>query len=86
METNKLIEEKIKELDDNFDMLISSNNLTMDKIEDIAINNIDAYKQIINNHIENLIFHKVDEKELISKKNKNGKNLDINLKTKEGKN
>ena len=86
METNKLIEEKIKELDDNFDMLISSNSLTMDKIEDIAINNIDAYKQIINNHIENLIFHKVDEKELISKKNKNGKNLDINLKTKEGKN
>lgn len=86
METNKLIEEKIKELDDNFDMLISSNSLTMDKIEDIAINNIDAYKQIINNHIENLIFHKVDEKELISKKNKNGKNLNINLKTKEGKN
>lgn len=66
METNKLIEEKIKELDDNFDMLISSNSLTMDKIEDIAINNIDVYKQIINNHIENLIFHKVDEKELIS--------------------
>ena len=74
MDTNKLIQEKITELDKNFDKLILTNKLNINSIEDIAIKNIEDYKKIINNHIEDLIFKKIDEKELINKKNENGKN------------
>ena len=86
MDTNKLIQEKITELDNNFDKLILTNKLNINSIEDIAIKNIEDYKKIINNHIEDLIFKKIDEKELIIKKNENGKNQDMNQKIKENKN
>ena len=36
--------------------------------------NIEDYKQIINIHIEDLILKKINKKELIVKKNENGKN------------
>ena len=66
--------EKITELDNNFDKLILTNKLNINSIEDIAMKNIEDYKQIINTHIEDLIFNKINEKELIGKKNENGKN------------
>lgn len=74
MDTKKLIQEKITELDNNFDKLALTNKLNLNSIEDIAIKNIEDYKQIINTHIEDLILKKIDEKELIVKKNENGKN------------
>lgn len=74
MDTKKIIQEKITELDNNFDKLVLTNNLNINSIEDIAMKNIEDYKQIINTHIENLIFKKINEKELIVKKNENGKN------------
>lgn len=74
MDTKKIIQEKITELDNNFDKLILTNKLNINSIEDIAMKNIEDYKQIINTHIEDLIFNKINEKELIVKKNENGKN------------
>ena len=74
MDTKKIIQEKIIELDNNFDKLILTNKLNINSIEDIAMKNIEDYKQIINTHIEDLIFKKINEKELIVKKNENGKN------------
>lgn len=74
MDTKKIIQEKITELDNNFDKLILTNKLNINSIEDIAMKNIGDYKQIINTHIEDLIFNKINEKELIVKKNENGKN------------
>lgn len=74
MNTTKLVQEKIIELDNNFDNLILTNKLDINSIEDIAMKNIEEYKQIINTHIENLIFGKIDEKKLIAKKNENGVN------------
>lgn len=74
MDTQKIIQEKITELDNNFDKLILTNKLNINSIEDIAMKNIEDYKQIINTHIEDLIFNKINEKELIVKKNENGKN------------
>ena len=74
MDTKKIIQEKITELDNDFDKLVLTNKLNINSIEDIAMKNIEDYKQIINTHIEDLIFKKINEKELIVKKNENGKN------------
>ena len=74
MDTKKIIQEKITELDNDFDKLVLTNKLNINSIEDIAIKNIEDYKQIINIHIEDLILKKINEKELIAKKNENGKN------------
>ena len=85
MDTRKIIQEKITELDNDFDKLVLTNKLNINSIEDIAMKNIEDYKQIINIHIEDLIFKKINEKELIAKKNENGKNQDMNQKIKEDK-
>ena len=74
MDTKKIIQEKITELDNDFDKLVLTNKLNISSIEDIAMKNIEDYKQIINIHIEDLILKKINEKELIVKKNENGKN------------
>lgn len=74
MDTKKIIQEKITELDNDFDKLVLTNKLNINSIEDIAMKNIEDYKQIINIHIEDLILKKINEKELIVKKNENGKN------------
>ncbi len=74
MDTKKIVQEKIDELDSNFDKLTLNNELNINTIETVAMNNIKEYKQIINKHIEELIFQKINEKELITKKNKNGEN------------
>ena len=74
MDTRKIIQEKITELDNDFDKLVLTNKLNINSIEDIAMKNIEDYKQIINIHIEDLILKKINEKELIAKKNENGKN------------
>ena len=74
MDTKKIIQEKITELDNDFDKLVLTNKLNINSIEDINMKNIEDYKQIINIHIEDLILKKINEKELIAKKNENGKN------------
>lgn len=78
MDTTKLIETKINELDSDFSKLLDGNKLNIGKIEDLAVNSIEECKKIINNHIEELILSKIDEKDLIIKKNKNGKKKDMN--------
>ena len=74
MQNHPQIQEKITELDNDFDKLVLTNKLNINSIEDIAMKNIEDYKQIINIHIEDLILKKINEKELIVKKNENGKN------------
>ena len=78
MDTKKKLNEKINELDNEFDNLKSNNQLDINSIEDLALKTVENVNIIINNHIEELLSEKLDEKELINKKNKNGKNKDIN--------
>ena len=78
MDTKKKLNEKIDELDNEFDNLKSNNQLDINSIEDLALKTVENVNIIINNHIEELLSEKLDEKELINKKNKNGKNKDIN--------
>lgn len=77
MDTKKLIEEKIKEIDDKFSELISNDCLDINSIELLGLNGIEECKKIITNHIEGLIMERINEKELITKKNKNGKLEDL---------
>lgn len=86
MDTKKKLNEKIDELDNEFDNLKNNNQLDINSIEDLALKIVENVNIIINNHIEELLSEKLDEKELINKKNKNGKNKDINKKTLEKEN
>ena len=78
MDAKKKLNEKIDELDNGFDNLRNNNELDINSIEDLALKTVDDVNNIINNHIEVLVSEKLDEKELITKKNKIGKNRDIN--------
>lgn len=78
MDTKKILNEKIDKLDDEFDKLIKDNKLDINSIESIALESVGDLKSIINEHIEELIVKRIDEKELINKKNKNGKKKNIN--------
>lgn len=74
MNAVKQFEETVSELDKGFKNNIKDNKLNISAIENLAVNSMNSCKKIINNHIENLIFQEIDEKELIVKKNKNGNN------------
>ena len=76
---------RIKDLDKEFSNLAKDNKLNISAIEELAIKNIDDYKDFIYRHIEELIKQRVEEKKLIVKKNKNGKIVDIISVTKEEK-
>lgn len=78
MNTKSEINNKINELDNNFDKLITEDKLNIDSIESLGLKSIEDVKTIINKHIEELLVEKIDEKGLIIKKNENGKKKDIN--------
>ncbi len=56
-----------------FDTLVKEDKLNINTIEDLMIENIENYKKELKNHVEDLLKNHVNEKELIIKKNKNGK-------------
>lgn len=70
MDTKKKLNEKIDELDNEFDNLKNNNQLDINSIEDLALKTVENVNIIINNHIEELLSEKLDEKELINKKTK----------------
>lgn len=78
MDTKKKLKIEIDELDNNFDNLIKDNKLDINSIENLALKTVENVNSIINNHIEELLSKKLNEKELISKKKKNGKKKDLN--------
>lgn len=77
MDAQKLIGIEINKLDNEFNKLLKNDKLNISEIESLSINTVEECKQIINNHIERLVMSKIDEQQLISKKNKNGKKKDL---------
>ena len=77
MNAQKLIGIEINKLDNEFNKLLKNDKLNISEIEILSINTVEECKQIINNHIERLVMSKIDEQQLISKKNKNGKKRDL---------
>ncbi|MDE5553124.1 MAG: hypothetical protein K2I67_01105 [Malacoplasma sp.] len=69
---------EFEKLDREFKKLQKEKNLNINSIEDLMIGDIDNYKLRLKTHIEELLSSEIDEKELIAKKNKNGKKKDSN--------
>ena len=69
---------KFDDLTKKFDNLVKEEKLNINSIEDLMISDIENYKKLQRKHIENLIQSHINEKEIISKKNKNGKKKDLN--------
>ena len=63
---------------EKFDELIDNNELNIGSIEDLMINSINNYKNELINHVEELLSQHINEKDLVTKKNKNGKKKDLN--------
>ena len=73
-----LEEEKLKKFEQEFDELVQQGKMNINALEDLMIDNIDEYKKELIKHTEELLGCHIDEKQLINKKNKNGKRTDIN--------
>lgn len=70
-----------KRIDDftrKFDELVSKEKLNIDSLETIMINSIQDYEKELKRHAEELLITHVNEKDLIVKKNENGKKKDLN--------
>lgn len=78
MDINETNKKNIETMTIKFDNMVSNGTLDISNIEDLLINNIEDYKVNINKYMEQLISSHIDEKVLISKKNKNGKKEDSN--------
>ncbi len=65
-----------KEFIDKFKCLVKNNNISIDKIEELMIDEFNDYKQHIEKLVEKLVSNEINEQELIIKKNKNGKKKD----------
>lgn len=73
------MEQKTKQnFEEKFIKLVSDNNLTINSIEDLMLEELEEYKRKLELQLEDLLAKEIDEKELIHKKNKNGKKKDLN--------
>ena len=68
---------KFDNIDNEFKNLVKKEKLNINTIEDIMLKDIDDYKIQLQHHIEELLASEIDEKNLVAKKNKNGKKKDI---------
>ena len=72
------IKKEIKDYNEKFNELVNNDKLNISTIEDLLLDNYKLHQKNMTQYTEELLFQKVDEKELISKKNENGKRKDIN--------
>ncbi len=73
MNTKDKITQNIDKLDEQFERLISDDKLNIGNLENLLLDNLENYQQFLNEHTEDLLNTKIDEKKLINKKKKNGK-------------
>ena len=76
MSNNK--KNEFNDFSEKFDELIDNNELNIGSIEDLMINSINNYKNELINHVEELLSQHINEKDLVTKKNKKGKKKDLN--------
>ena len=66
--------------------LDNDGNLDNFSIENLLVQNIENYKKELHKHVEDVLQNKINENNIIIKKNKNGEIVDIIYGTKEKKN
>ncbi len=64
--------------EEEFIKLVSENKLSINSIEELMLEEIKRYKNKLEMQLEELLKSQINEKELITKKNKNGKKKDMN--------
>lgn len=77
---NKYMKQKNDEehFEEEFIKLVSENKLSINSIEELMLEEIKRYKNKLEMQLEELLKSQINEKELITKKNKNGKKKDMN--------
>ena len=78
MKIEEKIQKEIKDYNEKFNELVNNDKLNISTIEDLLLDNYKLHQKNMTQYTEELLSQKIDEKELISKKNKNGKRKDIN--------
>ena len=78
MKIEEKIKNEIKDYNEKFTELVNDNKLNISTIEDLLLDNYKLHQKNMNQYTEELLSQKIEEKKLISKKNKNGKRTDIN--------
>ncbi len=73
MDAKKKITQNLDKLDEQFERLVSDDKLDVGNLENLLLDNLENYQQFLNEHTEDLLKTKIDEKKLINKKKKNGK-------------
>lgn len=74
---NEIQDKHITEFTSQFDKLVSEQKLNMNSLEELMSNNIEDYKNDLRNQTEKILLSHIDEKEIIFKKNRNGRKKDI---------
>ena len=64
--------------EEEFIKLVSENKLSINSIEELMLEEIKRYKNKLEMQLEELLKSQINEKELITKKNKNGKKKEMN--------
>ena len=78
MNIKKEINNSVTEMEKKFFKLINAKSLSINDIEDLSLNSTKQCEHLINNYLCKLVKKNINEKELIIKKNKNGKKKDTN--------
>ncbi len=73
MENNEANAKYLSKFTKDFDELVSKNKMNINSLEDIMVNNINEYERELRLHVEELLKSHINEKELITKKNRSGK-------------
>ena len=73
-------------IDNEITNLDNEGNLDIFSIENLLINNIESYKKELHKHVEDVLQNKINENNIIIKKNRNGEIVDIIYATKVKKN
>lgn len=68
---------EFEKLDSDFKKLVKDEKLDINSIENLMLENLEKYKSKLKTHIEELLTKEINENEIISKKNKNGKKKDL---------
>ena len=68
----------INEFTNEFDELVAKGKMNINSLEQLMVDNVENYKKDLHKHVEEILSTHINEKELIIKKNKNGKKKDIN--------
>ncbi len=76
MENNEINDKYLNKFTKDFDDLVSKDKMNIDSLEDIMVSSVNEYKKELKLHVEELLKYHLNEKELISKKNRNGKKKD----------